>query len=429
MQEIHKNLEKLLQQKDEQLRQFVESQSVADPSPTEIQILMEKLEKANQKIFEALNQNTKLKNELKVAQKCLQQEIGENFTIAQIMSGHSNWRGRAQQIAMLQSKIAIMKDKLETTSLESDGGSRLSLKRSESMRRLEAESLTKDLEECKMQIEEFRQKVLALKTRNKNLSDEANNYKLKTLELLEKSEHDEEFIKCLNEQISVVKFECKHKLDEMKLDVKQVEKMRQDAEFEAEKLSCELQNHDASLQEKIAEISNLRSTINQLESNLRDISGDFLFSCRDMSKEKYLTLLKNLENEKRELLSFLKDLNERLSSESIKTSNQHDVISKQRLKIVRLESKLKEMENEKEASKTKNRRVIRINEYSRTLSGSNIHCQHRPITRSNQMTVEIDKIKFKYDDKIFYSDSISISFEVKLFLDWSSPLIALHSLR
>lgn len=48
---------------------------VLPPQPNEIQIMSEKLEKATKKVFEVLNQNTLMKNELKIAQKCLQQEI------------------------------------------------------------------------------------------------------------------------------------------------------------------------------------------------------------------------------------------------------------------------------------------------------------------------------------------------------------------
>jgi len=107
----------MLEAKDELLKKTAEESEPA--SPSEIQTLNEKLEKSQQKYFEALNQNTQLKNELKIAHKCIQQEVGENVNYTQILAGNSNWRGRAQQIAMLQSKIVELRDRFDTSSLES----------------------------------------------------------------------------------------------------------------------------------------------------------------------------------------------------------------------------------------------------------------------------------------------------------------------
>lgn len=390
LEESQTSLEKLLEAKDDQLKK-VESVNESQ-APSESQRMTEKLERSNKKIFEILNQNTSLKNDLKLAHKALQQEIGDNVNIAQLMSGTSNWRGRAQMIAMLNSKIAELKDKLDTESMDSfEGSSRLPLKRLESMRRLEVETLAKELDECKGQLEELKQKVSAYKTRNKNLSDDSNNYKLKTLDLLEKSGRDEEFINCLNEQISIMKFECTHKIDEAQQEVERAENEKLDAESETQMIRCQMQNLEEVINEKNSEISNLKHSIEKLETNLRDVAGDFLFSCRSMSKDNYMTLVTNLEQEKNNLLTFMQELNERLDKESAKVSEQHDLIAKQRMKISRLDGKLKEMEAEKEAVMTKHRRVMRISEYSRSHSISSLSG-----TRSNdKLATEIDKYKFK----------------------------------
>lgn len=390
--DCNRELEKLLEQKDEQLKETESNHESVSPAPSEVQAFSEKLEKATKKVFEVLNQNAHLKNELKILQKCLQQEVGENVTVAQLLSGKSIWRGRAQQISMLNSKIAELKEKLDATNMDSfDGISRLPLKRLESMRRLEVDSLSKELEDCKAQLEDSKQKVIATKTRNKNLTDEANNYKLKTLDLLEKSARDEEFIKCLNEQISMIKYECNHKLEEMKKEVERFESMRETVEVEIDKLQVQIQNQQEQLSEKESEISNLKMSMGELETNLRDISGDFLFSCRQMSKEDYVKLLTSLEQEKNELLGFVQQLNERLDKASFTTSEHHDTINRQRLKITRLEAKLREFDAEREAANVKNRRVIRVNEYSRTRSTSSINS-----SRSNdKLAAEANKYKFK----------------------------------
>lgn len=388
LEENLRELENSLARKDEQLM-LSETMSMSEP-PSELQILSEKLEKTNRKVFEILNQNTQLKNELKMAQKCLQQEIGGSVNIAQLMVGNSNWRGRAEQIAMLQSKVAEFKDKLETSSSfdSCDESSRLPLKRLESMRRLEIDSLQKELEECKTQLDDLKQKVVALRTRNKSLAEEATDYKLKTLSLLEKASHDDEFIKKLNENISMVKNECTHKTDEMK---KEFERMEQESAYEIQNLQCELQSQEKLIKDKDNEIANLKISIEQLEANIRDISGDFLFSCRQMSKDDYTMLLKNLEEEKNNLLNMMQQQVERLDKESVKVSEQHDTITKQRIKISRLEAKLKEVEAEKEAHKAKHRRAVRIREYSRNQSNNSLQT-----ARTNaQAMAEIDKYTFK----------------------------------
>lgn len=390
--ESYLDMAKLLREKQEQEESKpIENQPTQPPS--EVQTLSEKLEKANKKHFEVLNQNAQLKNELKMAQKCLVQEIGDTVSIAQLMSGKSNWRGRAQQIAMLNHKINELKDKLETANFDSFDEDRLSLRRLESMRRLEVENLSKELNECKSQLDENKQKVIALKARNKNLSDESNSYKLKTLDLLEKSTRDEEFIKCLNEQISMTKFECNYQIEEMRKEIERAEKSKQASEQEVQTFQCQLQNQNELISEKENEIINMKLAVDQLETNLRDISGDFLFSCRQMSMESYTNLLKNLEDEKNNCIDLLQKITQRLDKESVTVCAQHDEISKQRLKISRLEAKLREVEAEKEAAKVKKRRATRISEYSRCISTGSFVSSH-PET-NERLTTEIDKHKFK----------------------------------
>lgn len=80
----------------------------------QIKILHEKLNTTTAKLFEAKNLNVQLKNELKVANKLLQQEVGESFESLQNMIGtNPNWRGRAQLICDLQQKNNELREKLK----------------------------------------------------------------------------------------------------------------------------------------------------------------------------------------------------------------------------------------------------------------------------------------------------------------------------
>lgn len=78
----------------------------------QVKSLQEKLSSTSQKLFEAKNSNMQLKSDLKLANKLLQQEIGETFENMQ-NNANSNWRGRAQIICDLQQKVRELKDKLK----------------------------------------------------------------------------------------------------------------------------------------------------------------------------------------------------------------------------------------------------------------------------------------------------------------------------
>lgn len=397
LEDKNQKLEELINTKDMLLEQY---ERAKDPEPvqqSEVQILTENLEKTKKKLFEASNFNLQLKNELKIAHKCLQQEIGsDSVNFSQILNSTSNWRGRAQQIQMLQSKVAELREKLDNSETDSFDANSMQLRRLESVRKIEIDSLTKELDNCKNELDELRHKVSSLKIRNKTLLDDANSYKIKTLELMEKSKNDDDYVKCLNEKISMVKYECEHKINEMEKEMTKMRQMSDDSKLEVKKLQCDLENASQLLSDKDRDISSLKSLNEELENNLRDISGDFLFSCRNMSKSDYVNLISTLEQEKNRLLNMIEELNKRLNKQSLLESDQHDTIAKQRVKIARLDAKVKELENEKEAMKTKHRRGIRINEYSRSLSGMNIN-DNRPVTKSSErLSSEIDRLKFKY---------------------------------
>jgi len=187
----------------------------------------------------------------------------------------------------------------------------------------------------------------------------------------------------------MIKYECDHKLNEMNREIGKAQGLKTQVEEEETRLRRFIQDIEGVVRERDNEIANLRATIDQLECNMRNLSGDFLFSCRQMSKEEYVKLLSTLEDEKKDLLKYMQELHERLKKESMKVSEQQDVIGKLRYKITKLDLKLKELEAEKETIKLSHRRVMRISEYAR---GSLV----RPVTRSSdKLTAEVDKLKFR----------------------------------
>lgn len=164
---------------------------------SQLNSLQTKLGITSSKLCEVLSQNSQLKNDLKLAQKCIQQEIGENMTLQALSQGNSNWRGRAQQICNLQSKICDLKIRLSENCTPDD---KCKPKR-ETNKSCEIDALKKDLAIANQTIDELTFKISALKARGKILNEECAACKAKSLLLLDKSKLDEEYIKELNVRI------------------------------------------------------------------------------------------------------------------------------------------------------------------------------------------------------------------------------------
>ncbi|KAJ7403677.1 coiled-coil domain containing 13 [Willisornis vidua] len=81
----------------------------------EVKALQEKLNTANFKVMEYRNQLQSSKQELKMTQKLLASEIGEDVNIQSLLANSGSWRGRAQQILVLQNKVRELEIKLGQT--------------------------------------------------------------------------------------------------------------------------------------------------------------------------------------------------------------------------------------------------------------------------------------------------------------------------
>lgn len=100
-------------------------------SDTNIESVSKELLSANKTIEDLRRKYTQVKEDLKNHRVALAREIGEGVTIEQALEG-GNWRGRAQTIVMLKSKIRrleqnqqgestpIFNNETETTKLRDD---------------------------------------------------------------------------------------------------------------------------------------------------------------------------------------------------------------------------------------------------------------------------------------------------------------------
>ncbi|XP_053832341.1 coiled-coil domain-containing protein 13 isoform X1 [Vidua macroura] len=186
----------------------------------EVKALQEKLSAANVKVTEYRNQLQNLKQELKLTQKILAKEIGEDVNIQRLLANSGNWRGRAQQILLLQTKVQELEHKLNqqkirASLLEVDEGllafrdprkllvqekNLLKIRSLEKEKKESLEKLSEQHNTLQKNHEELKKKFDASRARNQMLCGEVKMLKGQIGTLLEKGKHDDELIDALLSQ-------------------------------------------------------------------------------------------------------------------------------------------------------------------------------------------------------------------------------------
>ncbi|XP_059694380.1 coiled-coil domain-containing protein 13 [Haemorhous mexicanus] len=186
----------------------------------EVKALQEKLSTANVKVTEYRNQLQNLKQELKLTQKILAKEVGEDVNIQSLLTNSGSWRGRAQQILLLQSKVHELEHKLNhqkirASLLEMDEGllafpdprklsvqekNLLKIRSLEKEKKESLEKLSEQHNTLQKSHEELKKKLDASRARNQMLCGEVKMLKGQIGTLLEKGKHDDELIDALLSQ-------------------------------------------------------------------------------------------------------------------------------------------------------------------------------------------------------------------------------------
>uniref|UniRef100_A0A669R2C0 Coiled-coil domain containing 13 n=1 Tax=Phasianus colchicus TaxID=9054 RepID=A0A669R2C0_PHACC len=250
----------------------------------EVKALQEKLTTANFKVLEYRNQLQSAKQELKMTQKLLANEVGEDVNIQSLLTNSGSWRGRAQQILVLQSKVRELENQLgqnksrtllsemdeellaltDLRKLSAQEKNLLKIRSLEKERKEALEKLTVEHDALKTNHEEVKKNLDATKARNKVLCSEVKTLKGQIITLLEKGKHDDELIDALLSQQKQMQEILKHLSQQDEKNKESQQLLGQHLNNEAQRQNCLVEQLRQMVAEREAKVKELEEETGQL---------------------------------------------------------------------------------------------------------------------------------------------------------------------
>ncbi|KFV65506.1 Coiled-coil domain-containing protein 13, partial [Dryobates pubescens] len=250
----------------------------------EVKALQEKVTAANFKVIEYRNLLQSAKQELKMTQKVLLHDIGEDVNIQSLLSNSGSWRGRAQQILVLQGKVRELESQLaqnksrtslseldvdllalsDPRKLSPQEKNLLKIRSLEKEKKEALERLTGEHDALQKSHEEVKNKLEASKARNKVLCSEVKTLKGQIITLLEKGKHDDELIDTLLSQQKQMQ-EILQRLSQQDEKYKEPQQMLSPHfNNELQRSECLIEQLRQALVEREAKVKELEEEIAQL---------------------------------------------------------------------------------------------------------------------------------------------------------------------
>ncbi|RVE45787.1 hypothetical protein evm_009537 [Chilo suppressalis] len=328
----------LINKEHEQLDLCLCKNDPPDNNFDELKELNSKLNAVNKKLYESKNRNLELKNDILIATKILQQELGDKFTsIKELQNDLAGWKGRAQQIILLQGRISELEGKLNGKHkdiLEAKKKDQTQIIRDiEMKRKKEMEQAMKELENLKETNQELKKKLDGAKCRIRNLECDATTIRQKMQTFVEKSNHDDLLI---NEQRNQIK----------SLELYYQEILKENT-AKMNKMNGEIAEYQKLIKNTDAKIDALRKQSTEKASKIDELRAQLLRYEECSLQSVFFTPMKTAtDNEIKKLSELVVTLNERLDAERHKWEELEITHRKLREKKKRLERKIVALEEE-----------------------------------------------------------------------------------